>query len=120
MSIIATIDVVAGDNLPLVTLTLFDKSSGTTLDVSQSTVTVYFQQVGTPPGTDVNGNPIPGGTAIPCANVTDGTNGQVSFYFPNGVTNVTPGNYEGEIIISNSASLRQTVYDTLRFRVRAP
>ena len=44
--------------------------------------------------------------------------GKVQFNFANGVLDVDPGEYEGEIVVDQNGSL-QTVYDVLRFRVRS-
>jgi hypothetical protein len=111
---IATIDVVAGDNLPVVTLSLADKSNGMPIDVSDSTVTVYFREIGALAGSDG----APAGTPLTCTNLNTGTDGQVTFYFQGDVTNVPAGLYEGSIVIVKPGPLRHTVYDTLRFRVR--
>lgn len=106
---IATIDMVAGDNLPLVTLNLTDNSSGSNIDVSQAVVIVQFRVAG--------GS---GGVTLPCANVADGTDGRVAFNFPGTVSNVPAGLYEGQIVITYNSGSKQTVYDILKFRIRTP
>jgi hypothetical protein len=111
---IATIDVTQGDNLPVVTLTLTDRSNGFPLDVSLATVTVYFRLAGTPPNADGT----PAGTPLICSNVTNGTDGLVSFYFVGNCTQVPAGQYEGAIVIVQPGPLRMTVPDKLLFRVR--
>lgn len=107
---IATINMVVGDNLPLVSLKLIDRSNGSPVNVSAATVNVLFRPQGQT-----------GGTPITCSLVTDGTDGMVQFSFPSGVTDVTPGMYEGEIVITytGAPAQQQTVYDTLLFRIRA-
>lgn len=112
---IATIDVVAGDNLPEVALTLTDQSNGLPIDVSDSVVIVYFREIGAVSADGIT----PAGTPLACTNLSTGTDGQVTFYFAGTVTQVPPGIYEGSIVILKPGTLRHTVYDTLRFRVRA-
>ena len=100
---------VVGDELPTVTLTLTDESSGSAIDLSASTtvVTVKFHVKG---ATTVL-------STIACGKVGDGSGGQVTFTFAGGVLDVAAGAYEGDIVVDYNSSL-QTVYDTLQFRVR--
>lgn len=104
------IKLVAGDNLPTVTLILTDDSTGLPVDMSAATTTaaVKFRAAGT---TTVL-------ATLPCSNVTNGADGKVKFSFPAGALNVAEGMYEGEIEISFNG-LSQTVYDLLKFKVRA-
>jgi len=104
------IRLVKGDELPNVIITLTDDVAGTALNVSAVTtvVKVKFKAVG---GTSTL-------STITCTNVTDGSDGKVQFNFTSGVLDVDPGEYEGEIVVDQNGSL-QTVYDVLRFRVRA-
>ena len=104
------IRLVKGDELPNIILTLTDDVANAPFDVSPSStiVRVKFKVVG-------------GATTlstITCTNLTDGTDGKVQFNFANGVLDVDPGEYEGEIVVDQNGSL-QTVYDVLRFRVRS-
>lgn len=103
------IKLVQSDNLPEITLTLTDSSTGEVIDVSSSTTTVNvrFRAVG---DTTVL-------AVLPCLNVTDGSDGKVKFYFPGSTLDVPGGTYEGEIEI-NFNGLKQTVYDVLKFKVR--
>lgn len=101
------IKLVQGDNLPYILLALTN-SDGTPLDVSGATVQVSFREAGTTTVLAV----------LPCMNVTDGTDGQVQFNFPGTTLDVDPGMYEGEIEI-DFGGLRQTIYDILKFSVRA-
>ena len=104
------IRLVKGDELPNIIITLTDDVASTALNVSAGTtvVKVKFKAVG---GTSTL-------STITCTNVTDGTDGKVQFNFASGVLDVDPGEYEGEIVVDQNGSL-QTVYDVLRFRVRA-
>jgi hypothetical protein len=111
MGIIATIDLVAGDSLPSIALTLTNQTNGQPIDVSgATTVNVLFRQAGT-----ANGTP------VPCTTVSGGADGRIQFALPSTVTSVTPGTYEGSIVIqfNNSQVGQQTVYDVLKFRIRA-
>lgn len=99
---------VQGDNLPRITVTLSDPDTGSALNLSQaSSVSLKFRQKG--------GSAAP--VTIPCA-VDNGSAGVMSFAFPDTVLDVTPGEYEAEIEIDFSGQT-QTIYDPLRFKVRA-
>lgn len=106
---IATIDMVAGDNLPLVALSLTDQSSGAAIDVSSAVVILQFRVQGTS-----------GGVVIPVTPIATGTDGRVSFSFPGTVSSVPAGIYEGQIVITFLGGAKQTVYDTIKFRIRTP
>lgn len=103
------IKVVQGDTKPLITLTLTDDATGNPFDLSASTtsVSVLFRATGT---TDVP-------QTISCTK-TDAVNGKVQFDFSGGILDVDPGMYEGEIVVSLDGATH-TVYDVLKFRVRA-
>jgi hypothetical protein len=103
------IRLVQGDEKPLVIVTLTDDITNTPLDLSASTTTVQvkFRAQG---GTTLL-------STINCVKVNGGAAGQVQFDFTGGVLDVEPGAYEGEIVVSYNGDL-QTVYETIRFRVR--
>lgn len=101
------IKLVQGDQRPYIKLNLTN-SDGTPLNVSSAVVEVKFRAAGS---TTIL-------STIVCSKVTDGTDGVVMFNFPGTTLNVTPGLYEGEINI-NFGSESQTVYDVLKFSVRA-
>jgi hypothetical protein len=48
-----------------------------------------------------------------------GAGGRASFNWPTGALDVSAGNYEGEVEITFSDGTIQTVYDVLKFKVRA-
>jgi hypothetical protein len=104
------IRLVAGDEKPLIVLTLTDDITGTPIDLSLSTtvVTVKFRKAGT---TTLL-------STISCTKLSGGTTGQVQFGFSGGVLDVDPGMYEGEVVINFNGD-NQTVFETLRFTVRA-
>ena len=104
------IRLVKGDELPNIIVTLTDDVANAPFNVSAASnvVKVKIKAVG---GTTTL-------STITCTNLTDGTDGKVQFNFANGVLDVDPGEYEGEIVVDQNGSL-QTVYDVLRFRVRS-
>jgi len=103
------IRLVSGDDKPVVILTLTDDISGAPYDLSPVNTSVFikFRASGTTQTL----------AQIGCTKLGSGTDGRVQFNFVGGVLNVPPGAYEGEVIVSE-AGLLQTVYETLRFRVR--
>lgn len=105
-----TIKLVKGDELPQITLTLTDDvtSSAVNLSAATTTVSVKFRKKGTTTTL----------STIATNKLTDGSDGKVVFNFSGGVLDVDPGEYEGEVVIDYNGSV-QTVYDVLKFRVRA-
>jgi hypothetical protein len=103
------IRLVQGDEKPLVLLTLTDDISKTPLDLSSptTTVSIKFKASGTNTVLSV----------IPCSKINGGAGGQVQFDFTDGVLDVDPGAYEGQIVVDYNGQT-QTVYETIRFRVR--
>jgi hypothetical protein len=99
----------AGDDKPLIVVTLTDDLTGQPIDLSLSTtvVSVKFRKAGT---TTLL-------STISCSKLSGGTTGQVQFGFSGGVLNVDPGMYEGQIVVNFNGD-DQSVYDTLRFTVR--
>lgn len=116
-----TLRLVAGDTLPVLTLTLKDKNTaapGQTLDendsstwapidVTGATVVVRIRSVGS---TTV--------LATLTCTLSDPSNGEVTTDFP-GPTFTSAGTYEGEVEITFSGGGIQTVYDLLKFKVRS-
>lgn len=102
------IKLVKGDNRPYIKLTLTNPD-GNPVNVSGSTtVSVKFRAAGT---TTVL-------TTLTCSKPNGGSDGVVVFNFPGATLNVEPGQYEGEVEIDFGGE-RQTVYDVLKFQVRA-
>jgi hypothetical protein len=104
------IKLVQGDNLPYVRLTLTDPADGTAIRIDDPDVIVrvYFRAAGSETVL----------STILCEKVGDGTTGQVRFNFPDGVLDVEPGPYEGEVEIDFDGQT-QTVYEVLKFNVRS-
>lgn len=103
------IKVVQGDTKPLISLTLTDEATGDPFDLSDpdTTVEINFRAAGSTATPQV----------ISCSK-TDAVNGKLQFDFSGGILNVDPGLYEGEIVVSIGGATH-TVYDVLKFRVRA-
>jgi len=104
------VKLVVGDELPAVMLSLTDENTGADIDLSAptTTVTVKFHAAGD--ATTLS--------TISTTKVGDGSGGQVTFDFTGGELAVAAGSYEGDILIDFNGAI-QTVYDTIRFRVRA-
>ena len=104
------IRLVEGDEKPLIVLTLTDDITGTPIDLSSAstTVSVKFRKAAT---TTLL-------STISCTKLSGGTTGQVQFGFSGGVLDVDAGAYEGEVVLDYNGAV-QTVYETLRFTVRA-
>lgn len=104
------IKLVQGDNLPYIKLTLTDPNTGVALNLSEPDVAVrvYFRAAGS--STVLS--------TIVCEKVDGGATGQVRFNFADGVLDVEPGPYEGEVEIDFDGQL-QTVYEVLKFNVRS-
>lgn len=101
------IKLVQGDNLPIIRLSLTN-ADGTPLDVTSAIVKIYFRKEAT---TNVL-------SIITCTKVNTGSDGLVQFSFAGTTLDVPPGQYEGEIEIDFGGQ-KQTVYDVLKFIVRA-
>jgi hypothetical protein len=103
------IKLVQGDSRPALVVTLTDDVTGSPISVTGATARLKFRAVGSE-------------TTIftLTGSVTDGPNGKVVFYWAeiSGSLNVDAGEYEGEIEITFSDGQIQTVYDTLKFKVR--
>lgn len=104
------IRLVQGDSKPIIILTLTDDNTGLPIDLSASAteVNVKFRASGSTALL----------STIPCTKTNGGADGKVQFDFTGGVLDVDPGMYEGEIEITFGPAGTQTVYDTLRFRLR--
>lgn len=102
------IKLVQGDTRPYIRATLKD-ADGTVIDVSGATVNFKFRQAGS----------LTTLFTVVCSKPNGGSDGLVVFNFPQGALNIDPGAYEGELEIVYGAGDVQTVYDILKFSVRA-
>lgn len=102
------IRLVQGDTRPYVRVTLKD-ADGAVLNVSGATVRLKFCAAGSKTTL----------FTVVCSQPNGGTDGLVYFNFPVGSLNIDPGPYEGELEVDFGGGDYQTVYDLLKFTVRA-
>jgi hypothetical protein len=103
------IKLVQNDTRPALVCNLTDNTTELPVNITGATVVMKFRAAGattlqaTVPGT-----------------VTDGVNGQVTFYPASApeMLQGAAGDYEGEIEVTFSDTQIQTVYDVLKFRLR--
>ena len=103
------IKLVQGDTRPAIVCTITDETTGDAVNITGATVVLKFRSVGSDTlQTTVTGT------------VTSGSTGQVAFYPASTPAMLTgdAGDYEGEIEITFSDGQIQTVYDTLKFKIR--
>jgi len=121
MAYLTTIDLVQGDQLPEIEITLKDSNTAATgqtldpddattfaaLDLSGGSVRMRVRQVGQTSLID---------TLL--GTVTNATEGKVTFIFDSDTLDTT-GVLEGEIEFTDSNSRTQTVVDLIKFKVRS-
>lgn len=120
-----TIKLVQGDTRPQVVIDLKDQD-GLAIDCTGSVVRMYFRKTGTTTllqtitGTLLTGFRNSDGTLTTGSPYTvAGSGGRVSFNWPVGALNVDQGIYEGEVEITFPDTTIQTVYERIKFKVRA-
>lgn len=103
------IRLVSGDTGPQVQLTLTNEDTGAAIDLSGATATMHFKSVAT--GAVVFSRVL----FIPPLTATQGITTVVW-----GTTDLdqAAGDYDGEIEVVFASGVRQTVYSTLKFRIR--
>ena len=103
------IKLVQGDTRPALVCNITDDTTGEPVNIAGATVVLKFRAAGSSTL-----------TATVTGSVTDGANGQVVFYPASApeMLQGEPGDYEGEIEMTFADGQIQTVYDTLRFKVR--
>jgi hypothetical protein len=102
------IRLVQGDTRPYIRMTLRD-ADGTAINVTNAMVRLKFRAFGTD-------NTL---FTVLALQPNGGGDGVVVFGFPVGALNVEPGPYEGEVEIDFGDDEVQTVYDVVKFTVRA-
>lgn len=121
MAYITTIDLVQGDQLPEIEITLKDSNTAADglildegdpatfapLDLSNGSVRMRIRQVGQTELID---------TIL--GTITDADNGKVTFLFTSDTLDNT-GVLEGEVEFTDSNSRTQTVVDLIKFKVRS-
>jgi hypothetical protein len=103
------IKLVRHDTRPVIVCTITDDTTGSTINITGCTINLFFRAVGS---TTLQ--------ATVVGSITDGANGQVTFYPSNApeMLSGAAGDYEGEIQILFTDGSIQTLYDTLKFKVR--
>jgi len=103
------IRLVQGDTGPQVQVTLTDEVTGDPINLSGATAALHFRSEAT--GVTLFSRAL----VIPVSTATQGLATVVW-----GATDLDqdPGDYEGEIEVVLATGVRQTVYDTLKFRLR--
>ena len=118
------IKLVKGDTRPQIVVSL-KTSSGTAIDCTGATVRFYFRKEGSSAVlTTITGALLTGfidstGALITTGYTTPGSGGRAAFSWPANALNVEAGNYEGEVELTFADTTIQTVYDVLKFKVRA-
>lgn len=102
------IRLVQGDTRPYIRLTLRD-ADGTAINVADAAVRMKFRAYGTDQTL----------FTVLALQPNGGSDGVVVFGFPVGALNIDPGPYEAEVEIDFGENEVQTVYDVLKFTVRA-
>lgn len=102
------IKLVQGDSRPQLQLTLTDETTGLPIDLTATTVTMKFREQG---GSSVL-DTLTGVITTPLA-------GQVTIIWNPTTLDVPEGEYEGEVAIVFSDTTIQTVYNLLKFKIRA-
>lgn len=119
------IRLVQGDTRPQLVVSLKDQR-GAAINCTGGSVRFYFRRLGsTELLTTIVGTLLTGfvndddtiNTAAPY-NVA-GAGGRASFSWPTGALDVPAGEYEGEVEVTFADGTIQTVYDILKFKVRA-
>ncbi len=121
MAYFETLNMVAGDTLPELTLTLRDKNTaaaGATLDENTPTTWAPINLTGATTRLKIREIGATVLTATLTCSIVDAANGKVATDFPAG-TIEDAGQYEAEVEITFSDGGILTVYDLLKFKVRA-
>jgi hypothetical protein len=101
------IKLVAGDNRPFIVMTLMNPED-VPINITDATIVIYFREAG---AADLI-------ATIPCT-INDPLGGVCYFNFPADTLKDLEGAYEGEIEITFANGDIQSVYDLLKFQVRA-
>ena len=106
-----TFKLVQGDTGPQVKVTLTRSDTGDAIDLTEaSTCKMHFRKK--------NSDSV----LFSLSNASDASNqgnGIAIFSFSGSQPNINPGNYEGEVEVVFTSGVRETVYETLDFVLRA-
>ena len=119
------IKLVRGDTRPQPKVVIRNEDTRAEVSVVGAVATMFFRSLGdrvlrsTIVGTLLAGRELPDGTVDLAApfNVP-GAGGRVVFVWPVGALSVEAGDYEGEIKVAFADGTTQTVFDTLKFKLR--
>lgn len=119
------IKLVRGDTRPQILVALKDDSTGEAMDISNAVARLKFRAIGsttilaTLVSTLLPGKELDDGTVVSSApyNVP-GFGGRCVFAWAPGDLEQAPGDYEGEIEITFADDTVQTVFETLKFKLR--
>ena len=117
------INLVAGDDKPELNFTLRDSSTAATgktldeddpttwapIDLTSETIKVHFRLLGSTSILDT----------MTCGKTTPYTSGLCFMQWNATTLDVDAGTYEGEIELEDTAGKKQTIFDKLKFKVRA-
>lgn len=120
------IKLVSGDTRPQIYTVLFDRTTLAPIDLSQVELVMHFRAQGsTTTLATLNGQKLPGTVDPTTGAVNDGgaavgVGGRAVFNWAQDNLDVDPGYYDGEIVLSFPDGTIQTIYDLVKFKVRAP
>jgi len=100
---------VQGDTGPQIRLTLTDDDTGTATNLTGASVTLHFRAAG-------DASVLFSRTLV--VNAGTASQGIAILQWVAGDLNQDAGVYEGEVEIVKASGLRETLYETLRFRIR--
>lgn len=100
---------VQGDTGPQIQVTLVDEETNTATNLTGATVTLHFRAVGE--------TTVLFSRAL-YINPDTATTGVAIVQWQTNDLNQEAGTYEGELEIVKASGLRETLYETLRFRIR--
>lgn len=119
------IRLVRGDSRPPTVVNIKSRDA-TPMDCTGATPRMYFRREGTTaPVTTLVGTLLVGFRDANDDLITSapydvaGAGGRISFAWGSALAGIEPGNYEGEIELTFPDTTVQTVYDVVKFRVRA-
>lgn len=101
---------VQGDTGPQLKVDLTDKNTGDVVNLTGASAVMKFRAAGSDTTLFTRTGYIDPATAA---------NGTVVFYWQSGDLNLDEGPYEGEIKVTFQGGMLQTVYDILKFNLRA-
>lgn len=119
------IKLVRNDTGPQIKIVVTDENTGLPVNISGGTVIMRFRKLAesdilaTVDGILVTGRELDDGTYDYAAPYdVQGAGGRAVFIWGDTDLDVEPGEYEGEVEITFADGMVQTIYETLRFKVR--